>query len=131
MLITNLQPAVYGIPTMFFLDRNSRIGPIGLLSSPIPWAGMSHVTGTASDTGFAYVAGGGLDLDFFGFAIRLAQVDFHSADLFGQFQHQLRFSTVLIFRFEGFRDPAPPPPSKKPGCAEPPRQTGCAGVSLL
>jgi hypothetical protein len=80
-------------------------------------AGISHVTGFASDTGFAYAAGGGVDWDFGFVAFRMAQVDYHHAQLFGEGHNQLRFSAGVVFRVIGFRDfgpRKPPPPPDKP-----------------
>lgn len=98
-------------------------------------AGMSHVPGIRSDTGFSYVAGGGLDLDDVFVSIRLVQVDFHSANLFGQFQHEVRFSTGIVFHLVGFADPArplpQPPPDNRPTEQKSRNQSGSTGVSPL
>ena len=96
--------------------------------------GMSHVSGTRSDTGFSYIAGGGLDWDHFNLSIRLIQVDFHSANLFGQFQHEARFSTGIVFHLVGFVDPArpipQPPPDNPPSEQKPRSQPGSLAYHL-
>jgi hypothetical protein len=72
-------------------------------------AGGSHTTGSlGAETGFASAFGGGIDWDpDFVFSFRLGQVDFLSTHLFGEFQHQARFSVGVILRFREFRDYAP------------------------
>jgi hypothetical protein len=82
-------------------------------------AGGCHTSGTLSDqTGFAAVTGGGIDWDISPtIGLRVAQVDYHAAHLFGTFQNDARFSFGIVFHLVEFRDPArpaPPPPDKKP-----------------
>jgi len=79
-------------------------------------AGGCHTTGSlAAETGFASVLGGGIDWDpdaFF--SLRLGQLDFVSTHLFGDFQHQARFSVGVVLRVREFRDYRRiPPPEKK------------------
>lgn len=79
-------------------------------------AGGSHTTGSiATKTGFKSAFGGGIDWDpDFVFSFRLGQVDFLSTHLFGEFQHQARFSAGVILRLREFRDyRRMPPPEKK------------------
>lgn len=81
-------------------------------------AGICRATGIKSDSGFAYVAGGGLDVDFGAVSLRLAQIGFHNADVFGRYQHQLRFSAGIVLRVVGFSDRPrrriPPRPPDQP-----------------
>lgn len=82
-------------------------------------AGVCHTSGDpGSETGFASVAGGGIDWDFSpALAFRFVQADYHAAHLFGAFQHQARFSFGIVFHLIGWADPPrriPPPPNKKP-----------------
>jgi hypothetical protein len=74
-------------------------------------AGGSHTTGSlGAGTGFASAFGGGIDWDpDFLLSFRLGQVDFLSTHLFGDFQHQARFSVGVILRLREFRDYAPRP----------------------
>lgn len=78
-------------------------------------AGGSHTTGSiGTETGFASAFGGGIDWDpdpFF--SLRLGQVDFLSTHLFGEFQHQARFSFGVVFRLVEFSDRIPHPPERK------------------
>ena len=81
-------------------------------------AGGSHTTGSiGTATGFASAFGGGIDWDpYYPFAFRLGQVDFLSTHLFGDFQHQARFSFGVVIRLVEFRDRLPrmpPPPERK------------------
>lgn len=79
-------------------------------------AGGSHTTGSlGAATGFASVLGGGIDWDRDAFfSLRLGQLDFASTHLFGDFQHQARFSVGVVLRVREFRDHArPSPPEKK------------------
>ena len=81
--------------------------------------GVCNSTGNlGTQTGFAVVTGGGLDWDFSPvLAVRVAQLDYHTANLFGGPQHQARFSAGLVFHLIGWGDPArpaPPPPPQNP-----------------
>ncbi|HVG90134.1 MAG TPA: hypothetical protein VNB54_01475, partial [Alphaproteobacteria bacterium] len=79
-------------------------------------AGGCRTTGSlGTETGFASVFGGGIDLDFDRFfSLRLAQIDFLNTRAFGDFQHQARFSFGVVFRLVEFRDRLPRPPQNKP-----------------
>ena len=82
-------------------------------------AGVSHVSGsTGAQTGFGWVAGGGIDWDYNPvISFRLAQVDFDEAHFFGAFQNDARFSIGIVFHGIGFADPSPripPRPDRKP-----------------
>lgn len=78
-------------------------------------AGGSHTTGSLGTvTGFASAFGGGIDWDpDFVLSFRLGQIDFLSTHLFGDFQHQARFSVGVILRVREFRDYARRPPDEK------------------
>lgn len=82
-------------------------------------SGVTHVSGNlGKETGFGTLVGGGVDYDANPFiAIRLAQVDYHTAHLFGAFQNDVRISFGFIFHLIGIAEPArrpPPQPDKKP-----------------
>lgn len=82
-------------------------------------SGFAHVSGSlGKETGFGTVAGGGIDYDANPvIAIRLAQVDYHTAHLFGTFQNDARFSFGIVIRLVGIADPPrrlPPPPDRRP-----------------
>ena len=82
-------------------------------------AGACQTSGSLNrKTGFASVAGGGIDWDFSPvLAFRFVQADYHTAHLFGAFQHQSRFSFGIVFHLIGWADPPrriPPPPDQKP-----------------
>lgn len=69
-------------------------------------AGACKASGSAgSDTGFAAVAGGGVDWDLGFWSLRLAQIDYHGANVFGRFQHDSRFSIGLVFTLWDLRIP--------------------------
>jgi hypothetical protein len=78
-------------------------------------AGGCHTTGSLGDgTGFASVLGGGIDWDHDAFfSLRLGQLDFVSTHMFGNFQHQARFSIGVVLSVREFRDDARPSPSEK------------------
>jgi hypothetical protein len=78
-------------------------------------AGGCRTSGSlGTETGFASVAGGGMDWDNqSSFSFRLAQVDYQRARLFGGFQNQARLSFGIVFRLVEFRDHAPLPPPEK------------------
>ncbi len=63
--------------------------------------GIAHFGGNGpSDTGAAWVLGGGADYDLNrSFAVRFAQLDYHGGHVFGATQKDFRFSAGLIFRF--------------------------------
>ena len=63
--------------------------------------GIAHFGGNVpSDTGAAWVLGGGADYDLNrSFAVRVAQLDYHGGHVFGATQKDFRFSAGLIFRF--------------------------------
>ena len=63
--------------------------------------GIAHFGGNvASDTGGAWVLGGGADYDLNrSFAVRVAQLDYHGGHVFSTSQTDFRFSAGLIFRF--------------------------------
>jgi hypothetical protein len=84
-------------------------------------AGGCRTAGSlGTEAGFASVVGGGIDLDHHGFfSLRLAQVDYQSAHVFGGFQQQARFSFGIVFRIVEFRDYGKPPPDKKGSHEEP------------
>lgn len=82
-------------------------------------AGACHTSGSlGSETGFASVAGGGIDWDINpALAFRFVQADYHTTHLFGGFQHQARFSFGIVLRVVGWADPPrriPPRPDQKP-----------------
>lgn len=82
-------------------------------------AGGCRIGGNpGSETGFASVSGGGIDWDRGLVSVRMAQIDYHNAYLFGAFQHQARFSFGVVLHLIEFRDyrrkPAPPPKKKDP-----------------
>jgi hypothetical protein len=77
-------------------------------------AGGCRTSGNlGSGTGFASVAGGGIDLDRGFVSFRMAQIDYHNAYVFGAFQHQARFSFGIVFHLVEFRDYGRAPPEKK------------------
>jgi hypothetical protein len=78
-------------------------------------SGACHTRGDlGNETGFALLAGGGIDWDSRSFlSFRLAQVDYLNTRLFGNFQHQARFSLGIVFHLTEFRDPARLPPPEK------------------
>jgi hypothetical protein len=79
-------------------------------------AGGIHTTGSiGAETGYASAFGGGIDWDpDFVFSFRLGQIDLLNTHLFGEFQHQARFSVGVILRLREFRDYRRiPPPEKK------------------
>ena len=78
-------------------------------------AGACRSSGTlGQQTGFALVTGGGVDWDLGFVSVRLAQVDYHGAQLFGSWQQQARFSFGVVFHLVEIREPPrlPPPPRK-------------------
>ena len=86
--------------------------------------GVTHVSGSlGKETGFGATAGGGMDYDVNPvIAIRLAQIDYHTAHLFGRFQNDARLSFGIVFRLAGFADPPrriPAPPDQKPPASAP------------
>jgi hypothetical protein len=89
-------------------------------------SGVTHVSGSlGKETGFGTVAGGGIDYDASPvIAIRLVQVDYHTAHLFGTFQNDARSSFGVVFRLIGIADPPPllpPPPDRRPIARSSPR----------
>jgi len=86
-----------------------RTGRFTLFAHVFP--GACRTNGTlGQQTGFAFVTGGGVDWDFGAVSVRMAQVDYHGAQLFGSWQQQARVSVGVVFHFVEFRDPGPPPP---------------------
>jgi hypothetical protein len=85
--------------------------------------GISHTGGSlGSHNGFSSAIGGALDWDINPLiAIRIAQIDYHQAQLFGGTQQNVRFSAGVVLRFIGMFDPArpapPPPPPNEPNKA--------------
>jgi hypothetical protein len=65
--------------------------------------GVAHlsVDGGPSDTGAAWVLGGGADYDLgSNFAFRPVQLDFHGSHIFSTTQKDARYSVGLVYRFK-------------------------------
>ncbi len=63
-------------------------------------ANVGGVTGSASDSGFAWALGGGVDYKFLPHvAIRVGQFDFLQTHISGDSQNNFRYSGGVVFRF--------------------------------
>ena len=92
---TKIYTYLFG-PTVRF--SNSRVSPFvhGLFGG----AHVSGGSGVGSDSGFAWAAGGGLDVNASSHvAVRLGQFDFLQSRISNLTQNNFRYSVGIVFRF--------------------------------
>ena len=111
----------YGTPSVSGVDVHAHLytymfGPTVRAANKSPFQPFAHVlfggahisgsvsafgsSGSASDSGFAWAAGGGLDIKAFPLlSVRVGQFDFVQTHIGGDSQNNLRYSAGVVLRF--------------------------------